>query len=154
MNLGGATRTFTVADGPPAIDLVAANDITNGNLVKASDGTLALNGALGTGASTLSADAGTTILGASQTLAALTIAGGATVVLEENSLPSPTLADANSAVPEPGIGALLLSALALLGLRRPKERFPSAGPQPARASATHSPTAGKIWRCARGGASG
>ena len=49
--------------------------------------------------------------------------------------------DPAAAIPEPGVGALLASALALLGLRRFQERrFPNRRPTPTRASAILPPT--------------
>jgi T5SS/PEP-CTERM-associated repeat protein len=82
----------------------------------------------------------------------LDIANGGTVILGGSAPPAPALAmdeigasafgageigAATTIVPEPGIGALLASALALLGARRPKERrFPTAGPRPAPAGTT------------------
>src|SRR5262249_32436327 len=44
LSLGGATRTFTVADGPAPSDLVIQGTISNGGLTKAGPGTLQLGG--------------------------------------------------------------------------------------------------------------
>jgi autotransporter-associated beta strand protein len=100
-------------------------------------GTMNVNSALGTGAATVNANGGTTNFGVSQTLAALNIGAGATVVL--TAAPAPEGGEAApafggpegfgasfgdgvssvAAVPEPGSAALIFGgALALLGIRR------------------------------------
>ena len=45
IDMNGGTRTFTVNDGAPSIDLLITADITNGGLTKVGDGTLTLSGA-------------------------------------------------------------------------------------------------------------
>jgi autotransporter-associated beta strand protein len=45
LDLGGATRTFTIADGGAAIDMQVSAVVSNGGLVKAGLGTLELTGA-------------------------------------------------------------------------------------------------------------
>ena len=124
-----ANQTFTAAAGDLDIDSIAlagrtlalagATDITlatatgTGVISKNNAGRLDITGALGTGGVTLNANTGTTNIGASETLAALNIANGATVTLAA-SAPAPALAP----VPEPGVGALLAGAFAFLGARR------------------------------------
>lgn len=44
LNLGGASRTFTVADGTSATDMSVSGTISNGSIVKAGLGTLSLSG--------------------------------------------------------------------------------------------------------------
>ncbi len=135
VDLGGATRTFTVT-GTLTIGTAAAPiTITNGTLTKAGAGTLNLTGpqtyatlnanggvtnlnsALGTGTSTLNANAAVNIK-ASQTLAALTIANGVVVTFGDG-LPFIGEAEkfaAPALVPEPGaFGLLLVGAAGFLG---------------------------------------
>ena len=104
-------------------------------MLTTNEGATNLNSALGTGASTLNANA-TTNISVSQTLAALNIGDGAVVALTNPPPPAPAFAAGNDifgqtgedlaasatqAVPEPGAAALLLSALAMLvGPRRRK----------------------------------
>lgn len=45
LNLGGATRTFTIADGGAAEDMAISANISNGGITKAGAGTLTLSGA-------------------------------------------------------------------------------------------------------------
>ncbi len=45
LNLGGTTRTFTIADGGAAEDMAISANISNGGLTKAGTGLLALSGA-------------------------------------------------------------------------------------------------------------
>ena len=84
-----------------------------------SAGTTNIDSALGTGSSTLNADA-TTNIGVSQTFAALNIGAGAVVTLTA----SPSLSAfgggrSSAVVPEPGtIGLLFVGALGVLGRRR------------------------------------
>ena len=138
VDLGGGTRTFTVA-GTLTIGTAAAPvTITNGTLTKAGAGTLNLTGpqtyatlnanggvtnlnsALGTGTSTLNANAAVNIK-TSQTLAALNIANGAQVTFGDG-LPlvgEPEKFATPALVPEPGaLGLLLAGAPGLLGRRR------------------------------------
>jgi hypothetical protein len=128
-----ADETFNAAAGDLSISSVAlagrtlglagANDITlntasgNGTINKNNAGDLDITGALGTGGVTLNANVGDTNIGTDETLAALTIANGATVTLGAIA-PAPEFAP----VPEPGIGALLASALGFLGARRRRFR--------------------------------
>jgi hypothetical protein len=115
----GDLSVSSVALTAHILTLTGANDVTlssaigTGTIEKNNAGDLDIVGALGTGGITLNANEGTTNIAESQTLAALNIGENGTVVLAE-------LAPANGVhtVPEPGIGALLASALGLLGLRR------------------------------------
>ena len=138
VDLGGATRTFTVA-GTLTIGTAAAPiTITNGELTKAGAGTLNLTGpqtyatlnanqgvtnlnsALGTGTSTLNASA-TVHINASQTLTALNIADGAMVTFGDGLAlaGTPDKFSVAALVPEPGaLGLLTGGMLTLLGLRR------------------------------------
>lgn len=148
VDLGAAVRTFdvtgtltVVADvGTPLTDLAAAG------ILKTGSGKLALEGAqsyasltnnagrtdvskaIGTGTSTVTANAGTVNFGASQMLDSLVIGNGAEVTLSSPlpAAPEPGaafdggLAGAEvAAVPEPGSVALLAGGIvALLGFRR------------------------------------
>lgn len=49
LNLGGATRTFDVADGGAATDLLVGANVSNGGLIKEGAGTLALTASGGLG---------------------------------------------------------------------------------------------------------
>ena len=120
LSLGGGVRTVTVANGSGDFDLFILASIASGSITKAGAGTLAITGTqtysallaqagvtkiftpLGTGASTVTVTptgtSATVNFSASQTLASLTICAGGIV----NLIDEP--------VPEPGIGALLLSA--------------------------------------------
>ena len=145
-----SSRTFTLGAGGGQIDtngstvtLGAASTVTGNvagtqTLTKTGLGTLTLagaqtyatlnanggvtnvNSALGTGTSTLNANA-TTNINASQTLAALTIAAGVEVTFGDG-LPftgGPEKFGAPALVPEPGsLGLLLVGALGLVSRRR------------------------------------
>ncbi len=128
LDLGGLARTFNV-EGTLDIGTSAAPvTVTNGTVEKTGGGILSLNGpqtyttlttsagttnlnvALGTGTSTVNADA-TTNFGVSQTLAALNVGAGAVAG-----------APAFVVVPEPGVpGLLMVGALGML-VRRRKQR--------------------------------
>jgi autotransporter-associated beta strand protein len=82
VDLGGASRTITVADGAAAVDLAVNVPIVNGGLIKAGAGTLALSGA-NTYAGNTAVNAGTLRL-ASTSLAdaaSLYLSTGATIDL-------------------------------------------------------------------------
>ena len=106
--LAGQTLAFTGIN-----DVTLATASGSGTINKNNAGDLDITGALGTGGVTLNANAGETNIGANETFTALNIANGATVTLGAIA-PAPAFA----AVPEPGIGALLLSALGFLGTWR------------------------------------
>jgi hypothetical protein len=106
VNIGAHTLTIAGANEAKLDDVAGTGTIT-----KTGAGTLDILGTIGTGSITLNANAGETNIAESQTLAALNIADGATVIL---GAPGP--APATHAVPEPtslafiGIGMLTLVA--------------------------------------------
>ena len=146
INLGNVTRTFDITNGTTIIE----PDIRNGGILKEGAGRLVLDGAQEYGrlyvnagttdlnaplvkgaitnaggtlnlsednyGSSLFAEGGTTNIYADQTLAELIIGDGAMVVLESGA----PFASAPHVVPEPSVGALLISALAALGCVRRK----------------------------------
>lgn len=125
----GANQGFTAAAGDLAVGAVAlggrtltiagASDVTlasatgTGTLTKSGAGTLDITGPLGSGGVTLNASGGTTRFHTSQTLSALTIGAGATVIFSSQP---PAFAPAQ--VPEPGTLLLALLGACLLGVRR------------------------------------
>ncbi len=138
VDLGGGTRTVSVTGILTIGSAGAPIEITNGALTKAGAGVLNLagaqtystlqtasgvtnlDGALGTGTSTLDANA-TTNISVSQTLAALNIGAGATVTFGDGLAfaGEPEKLGAPALVPEPGaLGLLLAGGLGLLGRRR------------------------------------
>ena len=144
VDLGAAVRTFSVTGiltVAPDVG-VAATDLAAAGILKTGAGKLALTGAqnyasftndagrtdvskaIGTGTSTVTANAGVVNFGDSQTLSSLTIGDGATVSIGSPLPPAPLEAglvfeSGAAAVPEPGTAALLVGGLAtVLGLRR------------------------------------
>ena len=154
VDLGAAIRTFSVTGiltVAPDVG-VAATDLAGAGILKNGAGKLALEGAqnyasltndagrtdvskaIGTGTSTVTANAGQVNFGASQTLASLVIGNGATVTLSSPLPPAPpeegiafdtgfpgveNAVVSPAAVPEPGSAALLFGGvLTLLGWRR------------------------------------
>ena len=142
-----SSRTFTLGTGGGQIDTAGSTVALSGPITGASDGltktgngtltltgtqsytTLTANGgaasvtnlnsALGTGASTINANA-TLNINASQTLAALNIAAGVEVTFGDGMAfaGGPEKFSTVGVVPEPGSATLLLGGAALLGLRR------------------------------------
>ncbi|QDU26437.1 Hemolysin, chromosomal [Anatilimnocola aggregata] len=84
INLGGVNRTFTVADGAAAVDLILGVVIENGSLIKSGAGTQLLSnsntytGTTQVNAGTLQLQGGTAIL---DTAGVVTVAAGATLEL-------------------------------------------------------------------------
>ena len=142
--LANGARTLSLGPGGGTIDtnghtvtLIFGGTITGSTLRKIGDGSLLIGSLqdydtltteggyteiitpLGTGSSTINANADLTIT-ASQTLSALNIGDGATVCLIEPTPTAPPLfaASAAQAVPEPGSLALLLGGLGLLVSKR------------------------------------
>ena len=112
--------------GAGAVNFAVASDLSGLSKITAAEGTTDLHTALGTGASTLVANAATNIY-VNQTLAALVIGGGAVVTLTSPTPPAPEFAESDlvggsgspAPVPEPGSAGLLLGGIAtLLGMRR------------------------------------
>ena len=144
VTLGTATLTVNEATATTYSGAIAGTGGTAGTLLKKGAGTLSLNGvqtygtlttdegttivnsAVGTGASTVNANAGTTMKfgTVSQTLASLNIGAGATVTF--TSGPASFSGDGKATgfgggtvVPEPGtLGLLLVGALGVLHRRR------------------------------------
>ncbi|MDW8309461.1 MAG: autotransporter-associated beta strand repeat-containing protein [Verrucomicrobiales bacterium] len=81
LNLGGATRTFTIADGTAATDMSITANISNGGLTKAGAGVLALSGN-NTFAGGLSVNAGTVVLGSDTAAGTGTLTMSAGITLE------------------------------------------------------------------------
>ena len=144
VDLGAAVRTFSVTGiltVAPDVG-VAATDLAAAGILKNGAGKLALEGAqnyasltndagrtdvskgIGTGTSSVMANAGEVNFGASQTLASLAVGNGAVVSIGSPLPPAPEGGPAfdaglvGAAVPEPGSAALLLGGIAtLLGAR-------------------------------------
>lgn len=114
LNVGSvalAGNTLTIA-GAAATTLGSISGA--GTVTKTGAGTLTVTGSLGTGLETFNANAGETIILASQTLSALNIGDGAEVTFGDG-LALVGEAKTGAAVPEPGTTALLLAgALGLL----------------------------------------
>ena len=147
VDLNGATRTISVADGTASTDLaiganvigaagsainktglgaLALNGVQDYPVLTTTAGVTNVNGSFTNGTSTVNANA-TTNFGASQTLGALNIGAGAVVTF--GSGPFAFTGDgggkaaASSVVPEPGsVGLLLVGALGILGRRRREAR--------------------------------
>ena len=145
IDLGGAARTFTVDGSAGSVQLEIPASIFNGSVIKTGAGTLRLSGAqtyasllaqagtvnletaVGTGASTVTvapaAGSATVNFDASQRLASLTIGNGGVVNLNAQYLPSEIESGAlfspddglaklaeSHGVPEPGALSLMLAA--------------------------------------------
>jgi fibronectin-binding autotransporter adhesin len=89
LNLGGPTRTFTVADGGDANDLSVSAVISNGGLTKAGAGTLTLSGA-NTYAGATAVNAGTLTVTNDNALGGTgtgtTVASGATLAINNAAI--------------------------------------------------------------------
>jgi filamentous hemagglutinin family protein len=89
VNLGGATRTFTIADGAAVSDLTVSAAISNGALTKAGPGNMTLAGA-STYAGATAVNAGTlTVTNANAlggTGTGTTVAGGATLAINNAAI--------------------------------------------------------------------
>ncbi|MFM9024803.1 MAG: GH25 family lysozyme, partial [Planctomycetaceae bacterium] len=86
IDLGGATRTLTVANGAAAVDLVVAVPLVNGGLIKAGPGTMQLAAAnTYTGSTTV--QGGVLVLGSAATLASsvIRVESGATLDVSQKS---------------------------------------------------------------------
>lgn len=123
----GVNRSLTIGSGGATIDVATGNVLTLSGAINASGtvltkaglGTLTLETAVGSGTAVVNASDGTTIFGASQSLATLNIGPGAAVTLAD-AAPAPDLRTGGTqAVPEPGgLFMLLAGYLVLIGQRR------------------------------------
>jgi autotransporter-associated beta strand protein len=103
IEIGAGQRIFDIEDGGALADFRIDFDITgSGTLVKQGAGTLALNGLIGTGTTSLVADAGVVEIAQSQTLAALVIGAGGTVILNQSGFPAPAESGAGEALAPAG----------------------------------------------------
>jgi autotransporter-associated beta strand protein len=123
----GTNRALVVGAGGATLEVTAGNELTLSGAVttpgsvlfKTGLGTLSLETAVGTGMDTVKASAGTTNFGVSQTLAALNIAAGAAVVLDDSAPAPGAMASVTQAIPEPGtLSTLLVGFLALISNAR------------------------------------
>lgn len=118
------------AGGSRALTKVGTNALTLNNAAtytgatNVNNGTLNVNGVLGSGSNIVNANAGNTNFGVSETLGALNIADGAVVTLGAPAFAAPFESNAVNSlavqgVPEPGAATLLFGGLlTLLGMRR------------------------------------
>ena len=130
----GGTVNFTGAIGGPGsltkigagtVDFTPTSDLTGLTKLTTVEGITDLHSALGTGTSSIIANAETDIF-TSQTLASLSIGDGATVTLANPPPPAPAFDEGMAigagqlqGVPEPGSAALLIGGMfTLLGMRR------------------------------------
>ena len=116
-------------DSCPSDPVNCANDVTlatasgTGTITKNNAGRLDITGALGTGGVTLNANAGATNIAASETLAALNIANGATVTLGTiPPSPAPDFGASAQPVPEPATGLLAVFGAIVAATRARRRR--------------------------------
>jgi hypothetical protein len=131
----GVNRALAIGAGGATFDVTAGNELTLSGaitgpgsvLFKTGLGTLSLETAVGTGMDTVNASAGTTNIGVSQTLAALNIAAGAVVILDDSAPAPGAMASATQAIPEPGSLSMLLAGfLALISYGSARNRLTEA----------------------------
>lgn len=111
VNLGGATRTFNVADGPSALDLSVNGVVSNGGITKAGAGVLRLTATSSyTGATTV--NGGTLLVVGSISGSTVTVTNDATLS-GAGTTGAVTLATASSLAPGNSVGTLTTGNLTI-----------------------------------------